>query len=78
MSRPTVPTCDECGTQKKETNHWWIAWACPLSWRVWPFEKCPIPSEDAHFSPLDPIVLDLCSEQCVTRAIGKWMRGELK
>ena len=24
MSRPVVPTCDECGRAKQEVNHWWM------------------------------------------------------
>ena len=75
MSRPTVPTCDECGAQKKETNHWWAMHVrpahlnFPAGIELTTFEDCP---------GLEGTVLDLCSEQCVTRAIGKWMRGELK
>lgn len=82
MSRPTVPTCDECGAQKKETNHWWTAahfatedggpGLLELS-EYWPEAREP-QKDDSE----PDLVLDLCSEQCVTRAIGKWMRGELK
>jgi len=70
MSRPTVPTCDECGAQKKETNHWWVLVRTVATVQLWPHDVLQKEYGEGCF--------DLCSEQCVTRAIGKWMRGELK
>ena len=81
MSRPTVPTCDECGAQKKETNHWWELTTYTID--MLPPERHLELMEFSERRTIDQInqkdsTLDLCSEQCVTRAIGKWMRGELK
>ena len=76
MSRPTSIVCDECGAQKKEINHWWVLCHGQSTVRIWPFAMA---FETTHESEKSgESVKDLCSEQCVTRAIGKWMRGELK
>lgn len=73
MSRPTVPTCDECGAHKKETNHWWILIPESNSQAIHIYRYHESITTAAHVA-----MSDLCSEQCVTRAIGKWMRGELR
>lgn len=68
MSQTLSVTCDICGTRKGETNHWWTA--CLSAGRLCLTE----------YEPSDRILptWDLCSEQCLNRLVGKWMRGELQ
>lgn len=82
MSRPTVPTCDECGAQKKQTNHWFVLLRANF---IDPGRVSGVivahAEMEASLSQIgkdSDTMFDLCSEQCVTRAVGKWMRGELK
>jgi hypothetical protein len=65
-----IYTCDECGKQKQESNHWWIlAQAAPA-----PFPPC------FSLLPMNPIETaelgiseHLCSESCAIKALSKWM-----
>ena len=74
MSRPVVPTCDECGRVKQETNHWWTAFV-----NANPGVNCLEFSPYQHHSgiPVGFRLYDLCSEECAHKLLAKWMRGEL-
>ena len=72
MSRQTSITCDQCGLQKKESNHWWSIY-CALDLQN--FTICPqltVPQEIPQ-----TCLFEACSEECAHRLLGKWMRGEL-
>lgn len=70
MSRPVTPICDVCGAAKREANHWWTACLSAGRLCLWEFE----PLQSAPTIPM----WDLCSEQCVNRLVGQWMRGQLQ
>jgi hypothetical protein len=75
MKLPSPYVCDECGTQKKESNHWWLV--VPLS-----MLSATVRDYDARvfiiavWSPAlaeSQGVAHLCSESCATKALSKWM-----
>ena len=71
MSRQTSITCDQCGVQKKESNHWKSA-------QLTPFENAEILTFCSWSrAEANSRTFDLCSEECAHRLLGKWMRGEL-
>jgi len=76
VSRPTVPTCDQCGRTKGETNHWWMAHKNGTQLVIQPF----VSITDSTGRRIEFLIkpMDLCSEQCVNITVGKWMRGELE
>ena len=74
MSRQTSITCDQCGKTKGEANHWWLVFAkAPgvADRRFQVFEPQELEADE------DEVQYDVCSEQCATILLGKWMRGEL-
>ncbi len=81
MKLPSPYICDECGTQKKESNHWWLFANQTM---------LPNPVTSKRPSILQPVFLllpwhkidpdtpglvHLCSESCATKALSKWMRS---
>ena len=71
MSRQTSITCDQCGLQKKESNHWWMLFSLikAVQITIIPFTEGVPSGADVEY--------DACSEECAHRLLGKWMRGEL-
>ena len=67
MKLPSPYICDECGTQKKESNHWWLLtiFECETGDK---FEIGPWNEDDVQDG-----VKHLCSESCATKALSKWM-----
>lgn len=74
MSRSTQITCDECGAIKKEANHWWEVCMWDAGMQVVPFVDHSI--EDYDEPPA--VFKHYCSEECVHKAVSKYLRGELK
>lgn len=73
MSRQISIVCDQCGLQKKESNHWWVG---QLSAERLIFTRHDNLLERLADSKGVP-TFDVCSEECAHRLLGKWMRGEL-
>ncbi len=76
MAQKTVTTCDRCGREKQETNHWFAVKIQEperedmhgLS------ETCSIHIEPAQPSiPAGPERKDLCGEQCVSEMVQEWL-----
>ena len=69
MAKLTSWTCDVCGVQKQEANHWWTYHSrgsgdhssVPII-RIWNWGDCNIP-EIGH----------LCGEQCVLKKVAEIM-----
>lgn len=72
MKLPSPYICDECGTQKKESNHWWVLTLRGRSYNgsefVNAFVLLPWEEPDAM-----GVRAHLCSESCATKALSKWM-----
>ena len=76
MSRQTSITCDQCGVQKKESNHWWSIEIMNGEFRSLQI-RAFILSVKTVLTEHPERHLDICSEECAHRLLGKWMRGEL-
>lgn len=65
--------CDVCGKQKQEVNHWFKAHATLRSRESFPGFSVYPAAEDlaAGF-----IYLDLCGQECVVKALNKWMQEQ--
>lgn len=61
--------CDYCSNTKGEANHWWLRSPQPLLFMLLPWGNGA--SADAEG------IEHICSEQCATKALAKWM-GEQK
>lgn len=64
MSKFAGVRCDECGTIKKDTNHWYRAKAGESSY-VFLICRADSPLSDG------PGDLDLCSASCASKAMSK-------
>ena len=69
-------TCDRCGSEKKESNHWWqvypsltIAKALVIQPAGYGFEV------DSH--GFHPTPSDFCSQDCAGRYIDAWMSQQV-
>ena len=62
-------TCDRCGAQKGDVNHWWMANALLSSVVFWPWRD-----EDAS----SPNFRHLCGQQCVIAELNQFMQGQSK
>lgn len=56
-------SCDVCGAEKKETNHWWMAWAGTGGF---------------YIAPLEPVehteqVKAVCGRTCATKLLERFM-----
>ena len=64
----TATTCDVCGTQKKETNHWFFAVSSAKAFQV--------RTADSAFSIRKPAVKrNICGEACSHKALSQWLQG---
>lgn len=61
------PKCDNCGTLKKQTNHWYMLWTTATDFKLtrWNDQIDPFEKEPFH----------LCGRQCVNEAIERWIEG---
>lgn len=66
MGIKTVITCDVCGVEKGDVNHWWIIRTpiTPVCMGIHPFESSP------HFDQVDKIA---CGEACVTKLVSQYL-----
>ena len=77
--------CDECGTEKQESNHWYLLMTAPN-----PYSKRKgrgdllsderfvlVPWKDNEILVDEDGVEHLCSESCASKKLSKWM-GSLK
>ena len=61
-------TCDVCGKQKQQTNHWWM-YDRPLKaypdsgFVVWQWD-------DKHAKQYK----SACGQECITKAVNEWMQ----
>jgi hypothetical protein len=75
-----VYSCDGCGKQKQESNHWW---------RLRPYAQQRTPSlliaDVFILIPWDTTVVNagddtvekhICSEPCASKALSKWMSAQ--
>lgn len=71
MARQQSITCDVCGKQKQQTNHWFIVWIYPravsVEWSPDPISITGSPMEDTD--AVDR--LDVCGESCVVKKVSE-------
>jgi hypothetical protein len=60
-------TCDVCGAERKETNHWFYAIRVGCSLVVQPMNHALSP-----FSPTD-VINHLCGETCALKKVGEFI-----
>jgi hypothetical protein len=69
MAKVEVYRCDECGTEKKETNHWF---------EIQMGEYGPGFTRTLIVTPWTEHpngVLHICGEQCAHKVLQKWLEG---
>jgi endogenous inhibitor of DNA gyrase (YacG/DUF329 family) len=66
MSQKHIVTCDECGAERKEANHWFSLLSSPTSPRLSTFD-------DADRSSEPSFRLDYCGQRCYITAIQRWL-----
>lgn len=74
MARSVKFTCDVCGAEKRETNHWWMMRKLASSVSGWAIDLHPWSRacEDR------PDTRHLCGESCVVAAVSSCMRDNGK
>jgi len=77
--------CDYCGTPKKETNRWWIAFVCSQQMlgangeiRSWRSLRLKEFTPDSDYTPAPDAVnkvnnLYLCGEACVIKVVSAFL-----
>lgn len=79
--RETIYRCNQCTTEKKLTNHWWVARICRhlqegedyRNFTLAPWKQDWI---DPDAKPEDDEeVLHLCGQKCAGEVVAKWMDG---
>lgn len=59
-------TCNVCGKQKREVNHWWVAYESQgVGFMLSPWNE--------NLARND-IVQSLCGQECVIKAVSEWMQ----
>jgi hypothetical protein len=64
VARKEIVTCDGCGAERKEANHWWSIAIKGYTLGVTPFTNSDI---------LDGKRYDFCGEACVHKFIGEFL-----
>jgi len=64
--------CSQCGSEKRETNHWWFVWYERGGARY-----CATPWETDSVLALDESVEKLCGINCLVVAHAKWAHSQL-
>jgi hypothetical protein len=76
MARSLQITCDQCGKQKQESNHWW--YVTLVDYRGELYRVCLLaPSRAVPEEERDNCALaqaDLCGEECVLKFVAAKMR----
>ncbi len=65
MSKRTIVTCDECGSERKQSNHWFSITGSAIMPRLSTFDEADEMADS-------PFRLDCCGQRCVMRAIQRW------
>ncbi len=65
MSKRTIVTCDECGSERKQTNHWFSITGSAIMPKLSTFDE-------ADEMPESPFRLDCCGQRCVMTVIQRW------
>ena len=60
--------CSQCGTPKREVNHWYLVWAEREGKRF-----CVVRWEDDPTLESEEDVYKVCGQNCVTKALSSWM-----
>jgi hypothetical protein len=66
MAKVEVYRCDECGAEKKETNHWFLISSDGASFFAEPWSDH---NAEAGYSA------HICGEQCAHKVLQKWLEG---
>lgn len=66
MARTKKDTCDQCGTEKKDTNHWFI---------IAPVAKMLsiVPLETISPNLISASTTLVCGQNCASILMAKWM-----
>lgn len=59
----TVVSCDACGTDKKETNHWWVLW----------IDEAGFHADRLRTVEGDLPVKHACGSGCANKMFMRWM-----
>ncbi len=70
MPRTEKYTCDVCGAEKKETNHWMLVAHTSFGIEIGPF------SERRYFEEAHGDIDYLCGEKCVTTTAARWAAAQ--
>ena len=73
MSAKTIYTCDQCGAEKKETNHWWTILKVGPSIAVAPMEY-PLDRAVVGYPP----EFHLCGQACVVAYVNAFLSDVVK
>ena len=65
-------TCDICGADKKQTNHWFVAFES-----VYLTGLMFVPAEDSRSAP-DPAYIreDICGQECLHKRLSRWLESQ--
>jgi hypothetical protein len=78
MARKELVVCDNCGTVKGETNHWWqlyVEHSDPMF--TLPQAMLILPSEDMRLPPWNKGErYDLCGDSCISEVTHRVRAGE--
>lgn len=72
MARKEQVTCDVCGAQKHETNHWFVIWMSPEGVRIMDnvqFHNFTVSTRGAIL--LEQSRTDACGEACVLKKVSE-------
>ena len=67
MSRPVIPTCDQCGKLKGPSNRWYVAIERKESFELQTSEAA---------GDLPALSIDLCGEECAQKRMAQWMKRQ--
>lgn len=68
MGVKTIITCDVCGKQKGDVNHWWLVWASRQGMWIEPFRLIEADSQPKH----------ICGQECAIRSLNDYMNSITK
>ena len=73
MKLATPYKCDYCGKLKGESNHWWLKLPQPdhpvPRFELFPWNEALNDAEGVEH---------ICSQECASKALSKWMSGIVK
>lgn len=69
MSTRTIITCDECGRERTETNHWFSIINGDLRPLFVKYEEARMDVLSERFR------YDLCGRECAQQALERWLSG---